>query len=153
MKIVAVKAGGTEMGDDAFAVGDGRGGAVWVVLFDGRFGVVVDGAGGPEELAVASIDAEEGAAVGDGLRDEDAVFPDDGRAVAGFGEFQAPEDVLICGPGNREGGFVGGAVLVWAAPLGPVVGEEGDAGGEGEEETRHPRESGGEENFSKWKLD
>ena len=128
-EIVAVQPVAGEGGDDPLAVGHRRRGAIRVRAVRGLLLLRGD-AHLPEQLAVGAVEAHERAALAHGLRDEDAVAPDDGRGIAGLWQRDAPADVLVLAPLHGEVLLGGDAVGVRAAPGGPV----GGGSAEGNEE-------------------
>src|SRR5262249_6352015 len=132
-EVVADHAGRAEAGNDPLAVGDRAGRAVGIGVVGGLL-LLVLGFLLPEELAVGPVKAQDGAAgaLGDGLGEEDAVTPDDGRGVAGGGQRCLPADVLRGAPLQRHVLLGTDAVAVRAAPGGPVAG--GGQAGTGEKE-------------------
>lgn len=83
----------------------------------------------PKDFAATAVDAQQQslAGVALGRNDEDAIFPDDGRAVAGAGDGRFPGDVTALGvPVRGNAGFPTAAVAAGSAPAGPVFGPRGD---------------------------
>src|SRR5207247_5455218 len=89
----------------------------------------------PQELAAGAVETEDGPARAlavDGLGEEHAVAPNDGRGVALGRQRGFPADVLGAAPREGSVRLRGAAVAGGAAPGGPVGGEGG--AGTGQEE-------------------
>src|SRR4051812_42069679 len=84
-------------------------------------------AGLPEEFTVLPIEADERPTVADGLRDEDAVAPDDGSRIAGLRQLHAPFHILGLAPFFGEILLLADAGAERTAPGGPIGGPGGGA--------------------------
>src|SRR5262249_43969749 len=121
VEVEAGQVAGTGEDVDVFAVGAGRGRGVVALAAEVRPARAAADGAFPALLAVgASADQDEVVAVGAGQ--EEAVAPEDGRRAAHPRYGQLPDDVLVGAPLDGDLGRVGDAVVVRAAPLGPVVG-------------------------------
>src|SRR5262249_23146610 len=139
-KVVAVHASRAVADDDALAVGRRRRGAERVGVVR-RFLLGIGHVLLPEHFPVGAAQAPERSRVRGSrtaawrsrrpvllvgrLRQEDAVAPDDGRRVALVRQRHFPLHVFLVTPGQRQVGLGGVPLVVGAAPVRPVAGQQG----------------------------
>src|SRR5262245_42140479 len=99
LEVVAKNSRRTKGRDDAFPIGDWRSSAIRIVLvrlflFAPRCAFL------PKQFAIATVKAHQRALVlfVDGLRDENAITPNDGRGVARFRKRGFPTDIFCDAP-------------------------------------------------------
>lgn len=109
-----------EHAPDEFTIGAGG----------GRGGVAFAGAGVlvtvghdlfPQQFAVVAIEGEEDEVISLGGGDEEFGTGDDGCGAAGSGEWTSPEDVIFLVPFRGSLIIVGDPILLWTAPLMPIL--------------------------------